>query len=1052
MLGLPELTQQLRQVIEGLVGILRTRRREGITLAFAALLLWLGYAFSGWLPTELKELLNKRQGVLIIQAVFYLAGILLLLYSAYQIWRLVQVTPLPPPKDRPSAIKGPMAFTEDDGEVFRKLGRESELQELLGYALDNQIPMVTLMGASGAGKTSLLRAGLTHILKTKGVKYHYWEALPTNSAERLLHAIQSNWHEGSSKSTTNIPASLDDLINPTAELCQQNHVIVLDQFEQLREGNTVFRLLRKIAREAKPPHRITWVVTFRREFSANWRDFIIPEQKRGFMPREMSLRLFTAQQAQEIIGQLINEANLSIEQSVVTNLMQAATTDDEVLPVDIGIGLLVLSELHERQSGKTVTIDDYKFAGEAEGLLTQYINRCLERFPQIEQETILKALLELRDPATNQRLAEGLTAEKIAETVSAEPQQLKLQLGYLSQRDVRLLETVTNSTDTTVRYRLPHERLIPALHRLTGKLLAEVDQTKLKFEKAFLAWQSNDKRVHYVLKGKDLKQVEGFASQISWGNSAAEKKTFLQQSRRRRTINRVATVVTIVALFGAGWAASLAYQQYDAKRYLSESGYPSELYEWQHQLKKLTLTEPLDLERFTWLSSNSLEELSLTTASNSNSIAGLTSLSRCRSLKKLSLNLASSEVSNVEVLKELKGLTQLSLSLSSQVSNVEVLKELKGLTHLSLNFEHSDVSNIEVLKELKGLTQLSLSLSSQVSNIEVLKELKDLKELTLNLSGSRVNSVEVLKELKGLTQLELNLGFSSVIDIEVLKELKDLTHLSLYIGDLSSRDSQVGNVEVLKELKDLKEFTLNLSGSQVSNLEVLKELKGLTQLELNLGLSSVKDIEVLKELKDLKELTLGLSGSEVSNVEVLQELKGLKDLTLNLSDSRVSNVEVLKELKGLTHLSLYIGDLLDRVSQVNNLEVLKELKGLTQLELNLSDSSVKDIEVLKQLKDLKELTLNLSGSEVSTVGILKELKGVTHLSLQIGGSRVSNVGVLKELKGLTQLSLQLNGGLVKEVEVLNELLQIEKLSLPSLIRIHRMSIRKIPAKLTDLTF
>ena len=684
MLNLPELTQQLRQVIEGLVGLLRTRRREGLALAFAVLLLWSGYSFSGWLAPEIKDFLNKWHGVLIIQIACYVAGGALVLYGAYQIWRLVQVTPLPPPKDRPSAIKAPMAFTEDDGEVFRKLGRENELQELLGYALDNQIPMVTLMGASGAGKTSLLRAGLTHILKTKGVKYHYWEALPTNSAERFLHAIQSNW-QGSGSNNPPVPASLDDLINPAAELGSQNHVIVIDQFEQLRESNAVFRLLRKIAREARPPHRITWVVAFRREFSANWRDFIIPEQKRGFVPREMSLRLFTAQQAQDVIGRLISEANLSIEQAVVNNLMQAATTDGEVLPVDIGIGLLVLSELHERQSGKTVTLQDYQFAGEAEGLLTQYISRCLERFPQLERETLLKALLELRDPATNQRIAEGLTAEKIAQTISADLQQLKLQLGYLSQRDVRLLETVTNSVDTTVQYRLPHERLIPALHRLTGKLLAEVDQAKLKFEKAFLAWQTNDKRAHYVLKGKDLKQIERFQSQIPWGNGAAEKKTFLQQSQRRRTIGRMLATAAVLALFGAGWGANLVYQQVEAKRYLRESGYPPELYEWQHQLKKLEMTEPLDLERFTWLNSNSIEELSLKASSNSNSIAGLASLSRCHSLKKLTINLSYSQVSNIEVLKELKGLTQLTLDLSeSKVKEVTVLKEFPQLDKLFL--------------------------------------------------------------------------------------------------------------------------------------------------------------------------------------------------------------------------------------------------------------------------------------------------------------------------------------------------------------------------------
>jgi len=50
-------------------------------------------------------------------------------------------------------------------------------QKLLGLILDNQVVMVIVRGASGAGKTSLLQAGLTHILAEKGVKYHsMWSA------------------------------------------------------------------------------------------------------------------------------------------------------------------------------------------------------------------------------------------------------------------------------------------------------------------------------------------------------------------------------------------------------------------------------------------------------------------------------------------------------------------------------------------------------------------------------------------------------------------------------------------------------------------------------------------------------------------------------------------------------------------------------------------------------------------------------------------------------------------------------------------------------------
>jgi hypothetical protein len=87
-----------------------------------------------------------------------------------------------------------------------------------------------------------------------------------------------------------------------------------------------------------------------------------------------------------------------------------------------------------------------------------------------------------------------LTVDELAADSGAEARLLKTQLERLSHRDIRLLETVTPSDGSAARYRLPHERLIPALYRLTGKLLAEVDQARVKFQNAFQAWKTNDKR------------------------------------------------------------------------------------------------------------------------------------------------------------------------------------------------------------------------------------------------------------------------------------------------------------------------------------------------------------------------------------------------------------------------------------------------------------------------------------------------------------------------------------------------------------------------------
>src|SRR5262249_7717288 len=150
---------------------------------------------------------------------------------------------------------------------------------------------------------------------------------------------------------------------------------------------------------------------------------------------------------------------------------------------------------------------------------------------------------------------------------------------------------------------------------------------KLKFQNAFQAWQTNDKRSRYLLKGKELRLVQHYETQIPWGQDEQEKKGFLSRSKRYRQLVWAATAAVVLVLIGIGWFSVLQYQRSENRRYLIESGYPAELYDFQHQLKKLEMTEPLDLERFTWLSSDSIEELSLRAAPSSNSIAGLTSLS-----------------------------------------------------------------------------------------------------------------------------------------------------------------------------------------------------------------------------------------------------------------------------------------------------------------------------------------------------------------------------------------------------------------------------------------
>lgn len=1027
--------------VKSAIQTLKGRRREPVAFLVAALCFSGGFALG-------KLLADKW--ITRLQIALYAIGAIVFVYGVVRVWKLVNPPELPPAKDRPSAIKGPMAFTEADGDLFRKLERESELQKLLGFALDNQVLMIVVRGASGAGKTSLLRAGLKHILGDRAV-FHYWEAVPTEPDKGLLRAVQQTWPEAAAK-----PATLAELVNPSDTLGRQSHVIVLDQFEQLRGNKKIFQLLRRIVRESKPPHRITWVIAFRGEFSDDWLNFISPELEDDFRPpRDISLRLFTADQAREVIGQLINESDLkdSIEQSVIDNLVEAATVDGEVSPVDIGIGLLVLTELHERQSSQTITKRDYQFAGGAEGLLTQYISRCLEPFPPESKEAILKAMLALRDPEEpRQRLATGLTIDELAVEAGTDARMLKTQLNRLADRDIRLLEADIPTDGSVVRYRLPHERLIPALYRLTGKLLAEVDQAKLKFQNAFQAWQTNDKRSRYLLKGKELRLVQRYETQIPWGQDEQEKKGFLFRSKRRRQFVWAATVGAVLVLIGAAWFLKLQYEHRENRKYLTESGYPAELYDFQHQLKKLDMSEPLNLEHFTWLSSDSIEELSLTAANSSNSIAGLTSLSKCRSLKKLTLNISSSQVSDLQPLTRLSNLTQLTLDLrfNRQVRDLQPLLQLQGLRELSLYLGNSQVPDLQPLAQLSGLTQLRVDLSSQV----------------FTLISSQVHDLQPLAQLKNLTQLSLVLGDNQVSDLQPLAQLNGLTLLSL---DLSR--SEVSDLRPLAQLNRLKQLTLNLNTRQVRDLQQLRHLQELTNLSLEFNYNSPVG-DVLAQLKGLTQLSLFIYDTQVSNLHQLTQvkeltlffyirdrelselsdlpltqLKGLTKLSLYLDHSQVSNLEPLVQLKGLTQLELYLG-----LSAMRDLRSLEQLNGLRQLTLDLSGTKVSDLRPLEQLRGLTQVRLILRGTKVSDLRSLEQLQELTQLTLVLDQNPVSNLEPLAQLKKLTQLTLALGDGRVRDLRSVRTLTSLQTLSINGATRAQRMSLRSIPASLVELKF
>ncbi len=237
--------------------------------------------------------------------------------------------------------------------------------------------------------------------------YFYWEAVPNNPQERLLSSVNTGLGAGKSLAAFGDLTTTGDLAGPCT--------IVIDQFEQLRRDNAehepIFEILHKVASEIPPPHQCTWVVAFRREYSAEWSDF---EIDRDFNARKLSLKLFGTAQASDVMAKLAAEADFTMQQDLVDDMVRVATRDGKVSPVDIGIAMLVLQDLATRRNLKHVGLKDYRFAGGAQGLFTDYLRDNLDSVPEAEREGVLKALLALADLETDQRIASGKTLAELA--------------------------------------------------------------------------------------------------------------------------------------------------------------------------------------------------------------------------------------------------------------------------------------------------------------------------------------------------------------------------------------------------------------------------------------------------------------------------------------------------------------------------------------------------------------------------------------------------------------------------------------------------------------
>jgi WD40 repeat protein len=506
-----------------------------------------------------------------------------------------------------SPYRGLNAFDERDAAFF--FGRESAttaLLERMSQRLDASGPLV-ISGVSGAGKTSLLRAGVLPRLRREGLAAAPASAawpclvftpgrapldelavrvaslaradaaavrreLEAEPAGFALTARQAALAQGG-VSTTNGQASSS---GPDHRL-----LLVIDQFEQLftqcpdeghRRAFVTALHAAAASTHAQTPAALV-VLSVRADFEARCADY---SELADAVQGRYLVTSMTDRQLRMAITEPAKQAGSRVEDDLVEALLREITTRRPVSSSQFapsaslsGAGVLpllshALDQAWRNRARDTLTLADYERTGGIEGAVADSAQRAYDGLTPAAQAAARQVFIRLT--ATT---ADGVdTADRVARTElidgkrPAEVQDIEAVLEAFAAE--RLLTLAARTVEIT------HEVLLTAWPLLRDTWLAETRADRIirtRLHNVAAEWTQDSRDPSYLYTGTLLEAATDTAARAGadpahYSPLTASERDFLHMSeraRRRRVLLRrsfTAVLVALVVLFAAAavWA------------------------------------------------------------------------------------------------------------------------------------------------------------------------------------------------------------------------------------------------------------------------------------------------------------------------------------------------------------------------------------------------------------------------------------------------------------------------------------------------------------------
>jgi hypothetical protein len=402
-----------------------------------------------------------------------------------------------PETQRRSPYQGLIPYSEADAPFF--FGREKETRLIIANLFAS--PLTLLYGASGVGKSSVLRAGVAHQLREREdlliVVFNAWQSNPVSDLMQAVAdyadlADKAGWRNAVRLLPQDRPVSLAEFLAICATQLNRRLMIILDQFEEYflyhpQEDEFAAEFSKAVTQSNAP---VSFLVSIREDFYAKLDRFEgrIPTLYYNYLRIEHldreAARVAIEKPITQYNREYATDGQFNIEPKLVEAVLKQVETgrvilgeagrgvieapkspDETKAQIETPFLQLVMTRLWEEELGagsRKLRLETLTRLGGAENIVRTHLGAVMDALSLEEQEIAASIFHYLVTPSGTKI---AYTASDLAGSCEFNELEVMRVLEKLVHGDVRILRAVnpTPERPAAPRYEIFHDVLAPAI-------------------------------------------------------------------------------------------------------------------------------------------------------------------------------------------------------------------------------------------------------------------------------------------------------------------------------------------------------------------------------------------------------------------------------------------------------------------------------------------------------------------------------------------------------------------------------------------------------------